>query len=183
MKFPAIYVLAAILIFLNAALFIGLITQHQSTEPLRIENQRLKEELEKCRRDLSVCETMSFVEIDDDPPERTVAFGKQYVSKISQDALKSSKWTNGDNPPVSLKEAIRVADARREALVQDFDKYQWYRRSATIHFNPHEESECYWRLHYEARYRGMSSGPNPRLDLYVLMDGQLIEPEVSDEEN
>lgn len=61
----AICLLAAVMIFLNAVLAVALVKTHQSSEPLRIENQRLKAELDRCRNELKIQKM-----INDVPPRQ-----------------------------------------------------------------------------------------------------------------
>ncbi len=112
------------------------------------------------------------------------AFGRVYWSTIADDALaKTPRWKSSEeNPPVSARKAIQLADARREQLVKDTKDFKWSRVSVAIEFTERPE-ECYWKISYEAHIRvGGESGVPHHLDLYVLMDGKLIEPAVSNQE-
>lgn len=111
------------------------------------------------------------------------AFGKAYYSEISRDALnKSPAWnTEDENPPLSARKAINLSDARFKKLVKDTEDYKWRREEAAVVFLG--SKFCYWKITYEAWVtRGGSSGPPITIELFVLMDGTFIEPEVSDDE-
>ena len=90
-----------------------------------------------------------------------------------------------ENPPVSVRKAIELADAKRQRLVHDAQRFKWRRESITLEFPwPTEEDDRrykfpYWHIHYEAHdIHGETGVPN-HLDLFVLMDRTLVEPIVS----
>jgi hypothetical protein len=109
------------------------------------------------------------------------AYGMRYVSLIDpEEVRKTPQWTEGDNPPCPALKAIKLADARRKSLAPDTDDVKWSRTSATIIFGD-TESECYWKISYEANKNGPRIGSVDEVDLFILMDGTLIEPEVSED--
>ena len=116
---------------------------------------------------------------------RSYAFGKEYTTVIREDAVKKSPvWlATAENPPVSVRKAIKLADAKRQKLVHDTTRFKWRRESISLEFFRGVEVEDrykfpYWHIHYEA-HGGGETGPPDDLDLFVLMDGTLIEPIVS----
>ena len=112
-------------------------------------------------------------------------FGKLFTSRIEDDVFDSAPiWGEyEENPPVSARKAIQLADAKQTELVQDNEDYKWQCRFATLVFNRNTGRCYYWWVSYEAVFRGSTTGIPPSLDLYVLMDGKLIEPTVSDKAN
>lgn len=112
--------------------------------------------------------------------------GKRYASTIPDDRLsKTPEWKDSDeNPPLSARKAITLADKKRNELVKDSAKFKWHRESVAIVFDEFH-NRCYWEITYVLRFRGGggSTGPPIDLRLYVLMDGTLVEPVVSDEDS
>lgn len=110
------------------------------------------------------------------------AFGKRYRVEVTRDALaKAPQWpADADNPPVSARKAIKLADVLRQKLVKDTKDFKWQRVSASIEFLDDGE-KCIWIIRYEAHFRrGGETGQPHHLNLMVLMDGTIVEPIVSD---
>ncbi len=132
----------------------------------------------------------------DEPPDvaaltyPSYAFGKEYTTVIREDVIeKSPMWLDtAENPPVSVRKARRLADAKRQQLVHDTARYKWRCESVALEFYDQVESPevdhrdarpLYWHVHYEAHgIHGETGIPNA-LDLFVLMDGSLVEPTVT----
>jgi hypothetical protein len=115
------------------------------------------------------------------------AFGKTYTTVIREDAVrKSPVWLEtAENPPVSVRKAITLADAKRRQLVRDTERFTWRRESVAVEFFFSREKDQpykhpYWHVHYEAHDRYGGTGIPNNLDLFVLMDGSLVEPTVTD---
>ena len=110
------------------------------------------------------------------------AFGKRYAFEISDEALRRTpKWQDdSENPPISARQAIKAADELRRKLVPDTDDFKWFRESASINFIE-EPKRCVWEVIYVARFQQRESTGRPmRLSLFVLMDGTIVQPEVTD---
>jgi hypothetical protein len=106
--------------------------------------------------------------------------GKQYVVEVSREALeKSPAWKDDDeNPPLSARRAIRLANAMKGSLVKDSDDYKWQFETAAL---TSDSGKWYWVIRYEAHFqRGVSSGPRAFLRIVVLMDGTVIKPVIHD---
>jgi hypothetical protein len=106
------------------------------------------------------------------------AFGKQYAVTISREALENSPaWKDDvDNPPLSARKAIKLAEELKNALVKDSKEYKWKLVSAELH----PGDKWFWLINYEAKFQlGDSSGIPNNLRLVVLMDGTVIKPEVA----
>ena len=118
---------------------------------------------------------------------QSYAFGRVYASMIKEGMLtKSPAWLEAaDNPPVSARRAMWLADAKRGQLVHDTERYKWQRESTAIEAHKGLEQSYrhpYWHIHYEAHNRAGESGIPHHLDLFVLMDGSVIEPVVREED-
>lgn len=109
------------------------------------------------------------------------AFGKKYEVTLSKDAVERTPvWRDdAENPPLSARKAIKLADALRTKLVQDGKKYKWKRKSAAIQFLP-ASNQCVWEVDYEPEFQIDFSGIPPELHLFVLMDGTVVQPVISD---
>lgn len=94
------------------------------------------------------------------------------------------KWT-GDrpNPPLSTAEAIRLATKKLNGLVQDTDEFYWGLVSASVVPWRYQDGYWYWQITFERHVkRGGSSGWPPEIRLVVLMDGTVVEPQISERE-
>lgn len=109
------------------------------------------------------------------------AVGKRYETVISDAAVqRTPAWEDAtDNPPVSARKAIVLADGVRKTLVDDWDGYTWRRSSASILFL-HGTDRCVWEISYTLHAEGDSTGPEQRFSVFVLMDGTVLRPIVSD---
>lgn len=108
------------------------------------------------------------------------AFGTKYEVTISRNALeKSPAWEHSaDNPPVSPRKAIDLANAIKDSLVKDTTRHEWRLVSASL-VPANAPGKWYWLVRYEAHVRvGGSSGIPDHLQLVVLMDGKAIQPKV-----
>ena len=106
------------------------------------------------------------------------AFSKQYVVRVSNEALKESpSWKDdAENPPLSAKKAIKLANDMKDSLVKDGKSFKWILESASL--KPARGDRWYWLLNYEVEFEGAHVGPPQNLRLIVLMDGTVIKPEV-----
>jgi hypothetical protein len=110
------------------------------------------------------------------------AFSKQYKVTITDEAIeKSPAWKDdAENPPLSAKKAIKLADAMKDSLVKDSKDRKWKLTSASL--EPLGDGKWYWLVSYEAEFQGgMSTGIAPNLRLVILMDGMAIKPAIKDE--
>lgn len=104
---------------------------------------------------------------------------KNYVVTILSDAVaKSPSWKDDEeNPPLSAKKAIKLANEMKDSLVKDSKDYKWKLDEATL--KPAGDEKWYWLIRYEAQFQGAASiGVPPFLCLVVLMDGKVVKPEV-----
>jgi hypothetical protein len=112
------------------------------------------------------------------------AIPNNYTVTISSDALaKSPSWKdNEENPPLSARKAIKLANAVKKSLVKDWDDYKWVLVTADL--TPDGDEKWYWLINCEAHPQvGASSGVPFCLKLVVLMDGTVVEPQVRKAEN
>ncbi len=108
------------------------------------------------------------------------AFSKRYDVTISGDALeKSPAWKDdAENPPLSARKAIKLANEMKDSLVKDSKDFKWTLQSASL--EPAGDGKWYWLVHYDAVFQGSSTGIPNRLRLVILMDGTVIKPVVRD---
>jgi hypothetical protein len=114
------------------------------------------------------------------------AFGKQYCFEITREMLaKSPSWTEqSDNPPLSARKAIRLADALRDRFVKDSEVLKWHLVSAQLEHDwgtATDTGKWWWLVNFEAHVRvGGESGVPNHLRVIVRMDGTVIEPKIKD---
>ena len=109
------------------------------------------------------------------------AFAKQYAETIPRKALEKSPSWNGEseNPPLSARKAIKLANEVKDTVVKDSKEIKWKLREASL--VPTDDEKWYWLVYYEGVAQGfVISGIPPHLRLVVLMDGTVIKPEVND---
>jgi hypothetical protein len=108
------------------------------------------------------------------------ADGRRFRIVISSAQIKKApEWrADEENPPLSARKAIKLANALKERLVKDDDDYKWVLES--VRLTPTEEG-WFWMVAYESQKlrSGFSSGPKTGLRLAVLMDGTVPEPTVT----
>jgi hypothetical protein len=108
---------------------------------------------------------------------------KNYTITISREALANSPaWKDDqENPPLSARKAIKLANETKDSLVKDSKDYKWKLRDAAL--TPAGDEKWYWVIYYEAEFRGGASTGTPHfLRLVVLMDGKVVKPEVRKDE-
>jgi len=109
------------------------------------------------------------------------AFAKQYTFNIDHAALeKTPDWDPevADNPPVSAKNAIRMARELKDTLVKDSKDFKWKLDTATLH---PLNRKWIWLVQFNAQYQGPSSGYPNHLQFVILMDGTIIKPTIRDD--
>jgi hypothetical protein len=108
------------------------------------------------------------------------AFGKKYTVAPSEvEIARSPAWKkDAENPPLSARKALELANAKKDALVKDGKDYAWYLDSLSLH--PGGDDKWYWLAHYLVRHKQDSTGPGTWLRLMVLMDGTVVEPKATD---
>ena len=82
---------------------------------------------------------------------------------------------------------MRLADAKRQQLVNDTRHEKWRRESISLEYldlveDVEPSKRFYWRIRYDLEAGG-GTGPSGVLDLAVLMDGKLVEPVVAKDED
>jgi len=114
------------------------------------------------------------------------ADGKQFsVDVWPEDVTKAPQWKADDeNPPLSARKALKLANAVREQLVQDDDDWKWIMKSVQLTPTDNPKGGWFWLVCYEAQLlKGSSSGIAPNLRLAVLMDGTVPKPDVGEWKN
>jgi hypothetical protein len=119
--------------------------------------------------------------------ENTLAFNFQYSTKISEETLsRAPAWDRRDpNPPLSAVDAMVRADHVRNRLIKD-KKLEpeggasgGYWELVSAELIPLDASIGKWSWRVRFHYRRSGTGPPDELALFVLMDGTVIEPEIS----
>ncbi len=113
------------------------------------------------------------------------AFGTKYATHLSADVIsKTPIWSeDAENPPVSARAAIKLADAARVKLVKDQTGFRWKRASVNLRFLDYCDRHI-WEVWYEAEAKpkgmyGVVPSVPTIVRLIVMMDGSVLEPRVS----
>jgi len=96
---------------------------------------------------------------------------------------RTPKWNEQDeNPPLSARRAIKLADNLRAKVVKDHEEWKWHLEHASLTpFSESPQGRWYWEISYYAA-RPVYTGPHNELHLAVLMDGTVVEPEIKKRE-
>ena len=112
-------------------------------------------------------------------------FGTNYVAEVTEDALASSpEWKiNRANPPLAPRDAMIAANKSRLRMIAEkklrddsLDDGKW--KIVAIELIPGGGDRWFWLVRFE--YIKFQSGPANVFLLPVLMDGTVLEPEISD---
>jgi hypothetical protein len=103
-----------------------------------------------------------------------------YQSDLTRDAIrKTPAWDQEtENPPVSLKKAIRLAEKMRKSVVNPPDNRKWEVANMHLIF---EGKHCAWYVTFHTKPIEQEAGLIDDFDeitLFVLMDGTVIKPTV-----
>src|SRR5260370_32794682 len=112
-------------------------------------------------------------------PGLVLSIDKYYYVRITDEAFqKSPAWSaEAENPPLSARKAVRLANERRAKLVPDTKDWKW--KLMSIQLCPHHDDRWYWIVEYvEWPRTGGIQGMPGYLKLAVLMDGTVVEPTV-----
>jgi hypothetical protein len=100
-----------------------------------------------------------------------------YIVTVPEKAWKASPSWDGDqeNPPLSARKAINLANKLKDKLVKDSDDWVWKFDSADLRQG--YQDRWYWLVSYEGHFeKGALDGVPPTLRLVVLMDGTVVQP-------
>jgi hypothetical protein len=90
---------------------------------------------------------------------------------------KTPEWKeDAENPPISVREAMKLADALKDRLVKDGEHYQWKRESTSL---VQWDGRWCWVVEYFQHYDVSLAGCPGNLRLVVLMDGTVIWPKIT----
>jgi hypothetical protein len=106
------------------------------------------------------------------------AISANYTVTVTHEALANSpSWKKDEeNPPLSARKAIKLANEMKDSLVKDSENYKWKLDGATL--KSAGDEKWYWLIRYEAEFQGNLIGQPPFLNLVVFMDGKVVKPEV-----
>jgi hypothetical protein len=118
------------------------------------------------------CQAQQFYSYNGD-----IQFG---VTIRDADIAKAPHWNaDAENPPLSPRKALKLANVVKERLVKNDESYKWHLHSIQLTPTDERQEDWFWMVWYEATYlKGDSRGLSPNLRLAVLMDGTVPEPTV-----
>ncbi len=108
---------------------------------------------------------------------------KRYTVTIRKTALENSPvWQeDADNPPLSARKAMQLADKTMEPLVgADNFTLQSAQLVRADRFNSDHKGKWYWLLHYGPATSDPTGSRLDHLRLVVLMDGTVVAPSVAE---
>ena len=89
----------------------------------------------------------------------------------------SPTWEDdAENPPLSARRAVKLANELKNFLVKDSEIWEWKYESASL-LQGLVVGKWYWLIQYKAHLKsGGLGGGQPNLSLVVLMDGTVVKP-------
>lgn len=110
-------------------------------------------------------------------------YGSIEVSIDVELLAKQPEWDNfSQNPPLSARSALRIADEFRRYRLRDYTNFQWYLNSIRLTPLDREMRKWIWIVQFElVPNSDLTMKYFPNLDLYISMDGSLIEPDDPDD--
>jgi len=114
---------------------------------------------------------------------RSSAFGKTYVSAVSEaKLLDSPAWADDKpNPPVSARSAMNLARIVLDAAIELPEDCEWHQGSLHLMVPPLSDQQRWiWLVYY---YGSKKTGVTPgtgshKIALIVLMDGTVVKPKL-----
>ncbi len=102
---------------------------------------------------------------------------KEFKTEVTREQVaKTPAWAaSADYPPLSVRKAEQLAEAKFQKLLPD--KSDWERKRIIIE-SIGDDAHWYYRVEFAPIEP--QSGRQGSLEIVVLMDGKVIEPEVSD---
>jgi len=105
---------------------------------------------------------------------------------VTESAIdRAPKWKEKDeNPPLSARRAIELADMLRAKLVNETEEWKWHLECVSLTpFDPESpRGRWFWQISYYAVQDGTYARPLNHLHLAVLMDGTVVEPKIQKRE-
>ena len=109
------------------------------------------------------------------------AVGKQ-VSVEVPDSIGPPWVATEDNPPLSARQAITLAIAKRESMFDATQRHTWVLQHAALYPSDSQNGYWYWLVEFQEEFQHKSNGRPGKLRLVVMMDGTVIEPILKDDE-
>ena len=102
-----------------------------------------------------------------------------FVVQLEEDG-KGTKWmADHANPPLAAADAIRKAMEKRKILIPDTDGHVWSLDALILQAWDVENGYWYWLVQFRRDLkRGGGTGIPVSIQLVVLMDGTVVEPEI-----
>lgn len=113
-------------------------------------------------------------------------FGKRAALRLDYDEIrKTPKWDmESPNPPISAKRAIELANPIKMRVLKDIAGFHWELESVSLRpldprypDNELNKNCWYWLVTYEA-YPLLFTGPQPKFEVAVLLDGSVVRPTI-----
>jgi hypothetical protein len=105
--------------------------------------------------------------------------GLQYASTVGKQQLAASPdWEENDpNPPLSARRALALAEAAASRILKNGGDKDLERLCDAAKLMPLGGKKWCWDVRYEWRpRRGAWDGPPYHFDVFILMDGSVVEP-------
>jgi hypothetical protein len=107
------------------------------------------------------------------------AFEESYETEISDDAIANApSWPSSEaNPPVSARRALAIADNYRRKRLVNRNNWKWGLDSISLLPIDGGNNKWCWQILFLAYpEKGGLGGVPPEFSVYVLMNGDIIEP-------
>lgn len=103
------------------------------------------------------------------------------VDKSIAERQPAWKWS-ASNPPLSARRALEIAGTYRKTRLKQWDRFEWTLVSLNLTPMDARNGKWCWVARFElAPKPGLTATHMPELDFYILMDGTVVEPEVSND--
>ena len=109
---------------------------------------------------------------------------KRYAFAVSNELYeKMTKWNikSEENPPTSPQKAIQLAKKRLEKInITEGASWTFVGAALQPVKRVHQDEKWIWKIIFQYRSEGFSSGTPLRMEFLVTMDGILVEPIITD---
>jgi hypothetical protein len=106
-----------------------------------------------------------------------------FAATITEDIIQSSPaWDPNDlNPPVSARAALQIEDRVRKEMLRDDSFWKWGLNEISLVPLNGESNKWCWSVRFTAFPENGGVGGNvPEFGVFILMDGSVIKPSVSE---
>lgn len=107
-------------------------------------------------------------------------FGHQLTTTLPEEPIGPTWKMSESTPPLSVSQAVALAEEFRQRTVQDLEDFEWGLSSITLVPWDAESGYWYWMIYFEQLVlQGGSTGVPSHLNVIVLMDGTVVHPTVT----